>query len=665
MMQQREAHRLGVVVSLVLLLISGCPGELDQATPCDLVFEILAHLRVDEVSVLSPVIGGSRFSLRGESFIAGEMCVSPQVTLTCGGQQVTLDNPEVLSPNDIQASLPGNGLDELGGGGSCVLSVRYNQVGGTAAFQAQANLSIELASELTPELVALDQTEVYLNDTIVIEGAGFLDGVDEGVSHVDVEGAFEDEGGSSHPVADVILPVDLVDSNDRTRAIFLWSPLIAGLAPGTFRGTVTPRNVHRGGLITTGTPLSVELLQRETVTFGISPEVVSIGSNVDVSGRGFIGGEWGSVEQGTTSFRLEGWLTPCTGGPGMPLNCTHDPTPVGVSLGGPNVELVGEWISGTTVRFPVTVSNNGGYLHAVSFNVHRGTFEGSIRPVIRLGSELRDGIPLPNVTIVLGPVRQIVWVRFLPGFSTSLDLFGLGAVEAEIRDRVVRRMQEIYRPEGDEDHWLNVEFRTEEPEDFYAGAYAVLDIGGPDPNNTGLFGYDNTPGKDIQNLRLWDHIGGRNALGELDNHGYGGVFVESMLFWSEHPPSQVGDRPRGAPPTSPIFDLIFDEVRENEVVAGEYPNGSDDMRRGQIGRAVSALSNMIADTAAHEFGHSLGLAQPTIHDGSYHNAVPQDGCLMDSGRHRPFEERAMHDGNEGGRFCQENLWYLQDILPME
>lgn len=664
-MKGRGFNAGAVIASLALLFVSGCPGELDQATPCDIVYELLNHLRVDEVAALSPVIGGTRFAVRGESFIAGEMCVSPQVLISCGGQTVVLEHPEVLSPNEIVASVPDDGVAALGAGGSCELAVRFNDVNGAAAFQADADISIELASELTPVLVGLEQADVYLNDAIVVEGTGLLDGVDEGVSHVDVEGVFEVEGGTSQPIADTVLPLELVEGAGRDRAVFLWSPLIAGLEPGTFRGTITPRNVHRGGLITTGAPVPVELDQRETVVFDISPEVVSLGSIVDVTGRGFIGGEWGSVEQGTTSFRLDGWLTPCTGGMGMPLNCNHDPVPVGVSLGGDNVELVGEWVSGTAVRFPITVSNNGGFLHAVSFNVHRGTFEGSVTPVIRLGDDDRSGIPLTDVTIELGPVRQIVWVRFLPGFSTSLDFYGLGALEVEIRDRVVRRMQEIYTPEDDSDHWINVEFRTEEPEDFYAGAYAVLDIGGPDPNNVGLLGYDNTPGKDMQNLRLWDHIGGRNALGELDNHGYGGVFVESMLFWSGHPPPELGERPRTAPPETPLFDEIFDCVREEEVVAGEFPDGSDQVRRDQIERAVAALTSMIADTAAHEFGHSLGLAQPSIPDGAYHNAVPQDGCLMDSGRNRPLEERARIDGNPGARFCQENLWYLQDILPME
>lgn len=650
---------------LVILMASACPGELDQAGPCDLVHDLLAHLRVDQVTYLSPVVSGTRFDIRGESFITGQMCVAPRVTLSCGDGQVSLDQPEVLSPNNLVATLPIDGVAGLGAGGDCRLSVRFERIGETGTFQAEASVFIELASTLTPEIRGIDQTEAYLNDPIVLEGAGFLDGLGEGMTYVDVEGDFEVEGESTERISDVTLPVGLVDVTDRTRASVLWSPLIAGLAPGTFRGTITPRNVHVGATIMTGTPISVELEQRETIVFGIDPSVLSLGSIVDVSGRGFIGEPSGSVEQGTMSFRLEGWLTPCSGGPGIPLNCNHDPEPVGEALGGDNVELVGEWLSGTSLRFPVIVSNTGGFLHAVSFKVQRGTFEGSITPVLRLGGEIRDGIPLNDLTIVIGPVRQIVWVRFLPGFSTSLDLFGLGAVEGDIQDRVLSRMQAIYMPLGDPDNWINVEFRTEEPEDFYAGAYAVLDIGGPDPSSRGLFGYDNTPGKDMMNLRLWDHVGGLNALGELDGHGYGGVFIESMIFWSAHPPSEVGERPRGAPQAEPLFDQIFDPVREQEVVAGEFPSGSDPARLEQIELAVWALSHAIADTAAHEFGHSLGLAQPRVPDGGYHNDVPQDGCLMDAGRHRPFEERAMLNGNQGSGFCGENVQYLQAILPME
>ena len=94
---------------------------------------------------------------------------------------------------------------------------------------------------------------------------------------------------------------------------------------------------------------------------------------------------------------------------------------------------------------------------------------------------------------------------------------------------------------------IPVEFQTEQPTEFDPAAYAILDVGGPDPNGQGLFGYDNTPGKDIGNLRLHDHVGGANAQGAEDGYGYGGVFIESFLYFSEHPPF-TGD----PPPSSPL-----------------------------------------------------------------------------------------------------------------
>lgn len=667
-MIQRSKHWGILWGSLLILMVWGCDSGGDDVGPCDLTFDLLEHLRVDDVTFPTPVLDGTRFQVRGESFIAETTCVTPQVIISGGGGQVTL-NVEVLSPNDLVATIPSNGAASLGSGGAFtgVMEVHFAKINEAGSFQTQFPLSFELTQNLTPSVTALAQTEAYLNDPVTLNGSGFLDGDEEGTTHVLIDGTFDPAGSDPVTVSGITLPTELVDASDRSRATFLWSPLIGGLEPGTFTGTITPQNNHFGGMITSGDPASVTIMQQDSVIFGISPEEVSLGLIVDVNGRGFIGStdEENPGALGTTSFRLEGYITPCTGGPGIPLNCNHEPQPVGLALGGTNVELVGTWQSGTLVRYPVTVSNSGGFLHAVDFRTHRGTFEGSITPVLRFGSTHRDGISVPNLTIVLGPVRQIAWVRFLPGFSDSLNYFGLGAVEAIIRERIIAKMQGVYQQEGRESSWVNVEFRIEEPDDFYPGAYAIVDIGGPDPNSIGLFGYDNTPGKDIGNLRLWDHIGGRNAMGELDGYGYGGVFVESMLFWSEHPPPEVGERPRGAPPADPRYDEVFDPVRENEVVAGEYPNGSDPARVAQIEAAISALSNMVGDTTAHEFGHSLGLAQPFVPDQAYHNAIPQEGCLMDSGRDRPLEERMMLEDNLGARFCQENLWYLQDILSME
>jgi hypothetical protein len=389
---------------------------------------------------------------------------------------------------------------------------------------------------------------------------------------------------------------------------------------------VTPENVHQNGLRVSGDPIDISIRQEETAFFGFEHDTFSLGQIVEIRGRGFVGRT--ATNEGTTTIRLEGAFTPYLG----ELEYGH------------SFDLVGRWYSGNTIEYEVTVTSDGRYLRSVDFGVHRGLFQGTATPILDTGSDHYEGEGV-DLTLRLGPVRQIVWVRFLPGFSESLELFGLGAVEDVVKDRIVGRIQEFYHQPGARDQWVNVEFRTEQPEDFYAGGYAIL------------------AGKDVGNLRLHDHVGGENALGALDGYGYGGVFIESMLYFSEHPPS--GNRPPAAPPAEPRFDDVFDPIRDEEVVAGEYPAGASQVRVAQIELAISVLASMIGDTAAHEFGHSLGLAQPYGGPEEFHNLIARDGCLMDSGRDRPFEERTRLDGNEGAAFCGENLFYLQDLLPLE
>jgi hypothetical protein len=138
-----------------------------------------------------------------------------------------------------------------------------------------------------------------------------------------------------------------------------------------------------------------------------------------------------------------------------------------------------------------------------------------------------------------------------------------------------------------------------------------------------------------------------------------------MLFWSEHPPPELGERPLAAPPPEPRFDEIFDPVREREVIADEWPDGTDPVRQEQIHLAIHVLSSMVADSTAHEFGHSLGLAMPYGDPAEYHNQPPAPGCLMNAGSYRPFSERARIDGSAGSRFCDTNLEYLRSILPTD
>jgi hypothetical protein len=218
---------------------------------------------------------------------------------------------------------------------------------------------------------------------------------------------------------------------------------------------------------------------------------------------------------------------------------------------------------------------------------------------------------------------------------------------------------------------INLELRDELPQDF--ALFSQVDIAGPDPNGKGLFGYDNSPGKDVGNERLYDRIGGVNAitLVEQDGLGYGGVFLDSFFGYSAAPNGLSLARE-----IEPLFDRIFDRVRpdrggrpvsEAELetlpdVQGFQCPGSD--RATQVACAIWVLGNLIGSTVSHEIGHSLGLAKPAGSPDQYHNG-PDEAAnrLMDGDR--PFAERAELDGQGPSRFCVCDYLYLRDILPTD
>ena len=268
------------------------------------------------------------------------------------------------------------------------------------------------------------------------------------------------------------------------------------------------------------------------------------------------------------------------------------------------------------------------------------------------------------ITLTIAPVKQVIWVRFTPAYVESLRHFGLRAVDQAVRQRVLEVARRDFAGVG-------VELRTEQPTDF--ALFATVDIGGPDPNGRGYFGYDNTPGKDSGNLRLYDQIGGVNALTLADgNPGYGGIFVESFFTFSEHPVALVT-----AEDPQPLFDRVFDRFRPDR---GGQPVAALDLgggvmlpasgaacpaseRRAAIGCAVWVLGNLIGTTMTHEIGHSLGLANP---DGmGFHNPGDEPDRLMDGGTARTFAERAELDGQGPAVFCDAELAYLRGILPSD
>jgi hypothetical protein len=243
-----------------------------------------------------------------------------------------------------------------------------------------------------------------------------------------------------------------------------------------------------------------------------------------------------------------------------------------------------------------------------------------------------------------------------------MRLYGLAAAAGAVRDRIMVVAARDYAG-------VNVEYRATPPQDF--ALFAQVDVLGPDPNALGLLGYDNTPGKDVGNTRLFDRIGGVNATTQQDGFpGYGGVFAENFLGFSAHPPSTVMKLPF----ETDGFDAIFDPLRPDRggravspVEALDLPALTDGSscpagdRRGQIACAVFVLGNLIGTTMTHETGHSLGLANP--YGDGFHDVGDLPNRLMEAGGDRPFEERAELKGQGPALFCDSEFDYLRMILP--
>ena len=319
------------------------------------------------------------------------------------------------------------------------------------------------------------------------------------------------------------------------------------------------------------------------------------------------------------------------------------------------VAVVAEFDWGRRVRY--ILDEIDGLGQAINLRRETGVLSGSIRPILRTASAERAGAAVP-FSLRIAPVKQVVVVVFLPAFTESLGRFGLRAVDAHVQSRTLAMAAAPF--EG-----VNVELTTELPQNF--ALYSVVEISGADPNDQGLFGYDNTAGKDTNNVRLSDRIGGVNAATQEDGYpGYGGVFIESFFEFSGD--GEIAD---------PFFDYIFDPFRPDRgtpVHAEDLERGIPELTDGRvcsqtnlarpmaIACAVWVMGNLIGSTLSHEIGHSLGLANP-FEPMSFHNSGDKPRRLMDSGGARPFYERADLDGMGGAHFCDMEYAYLREIMP--
>ena len=469
---------------------------------------------------------------------------------------------------------------------------------------------------------------VYWNDEIILEGDGFLE-VEEGTVTAVFSGVFELESGVRAPVSGE-LPVRQAVNGNRERGVILLSTDLGSVRPGTFEGEIYLRSEVTGTPRSESADRAIVLEIQPTIFSTLSPEVASLEAIVSLHGAGFLGGELGG--DGLTLIRVDGSFTPSDGS--------------GRSF---REDLILSWRSNEELQLALVAENTGDSLISELFGTGRGVLDAMFTPINILGLDEYEGIG-NSARLELGPIRQVVWLRFLPGFYASLPLFGVAAAARSIEAKVARRIESIYSA------W-NVDVRTARPQDVTISGVTVIEIGGPDPNGRGLFGYDNSPGKDVGNLRLFDTIGGANAETQSDGYpGYGGVFIDGFLFFSE---SGAPDNGTGPDP-DPLFDEIFAGVRGSPATLAEVEGRG--ARAAEVERAVDALSNMVGETTAHELGHSFGLADPLGSATVFHNRANRPGCLMDSGSSRPFGERAAQPGFEPTHVCGENADYLDQIL---
>lgn len=639
---------LALVASLAgsPLLLVGCPEEESRGRP-DAGLEAITLMSVAP----DALVPGSTIVIRGDGFLDASVADSYLgLSGTIGGAPVNVqlaaafvdfDELHVVLTPDVLALLPTSAGQFVG---SAQVASDYRPTA-TRIASPLVPVTLDFAATLEPVLGDLQVGgEIYVNDPLPIEGDGFLLGGMEGTTLAVVEGCFEsDEApGDCVPVGPVEVPLVPTEPESRTRATFAFSPAIAGIRPGHFSGTIALRNSHPSGAVVDGTSIldvQYQMIATEILATGTSSGTgASLGQYIDIDGGGFLGGT-----EGLTILQLEGTYTPDVSPEGAPVS----------------LQLIPEFVDGRRVRY--VINEDDGLGTAIDVRLDSGIFDGTMTPIVSYGADEIEGQALPLMFAIL-PVKQVVWVRFQASYAESLRVFGLRALDSMIRERILEVLRRDYAS-------INIEFREQEPTDF--ALFGTVDISGPDPNGLDLLGYDNSHGKDTGNARLFDNVGGVNALTQQDGFpGFGGVFIESLFAFSEHPPqgkeSEVSD---------PLFDDIFDPFRPDEgssftsadLAMGQVPKLTSgggcptDERLNQAACAVWVLGSMIGTTTSHENGHALGLADPL--GTRFHNLGDAPNRLMDAGGARTLNERAELNGEGPAVFCDDEYQYLREVLP--
>lgn len=500
---------------------------------------------------------------------------------------------------------------------------------------------LEAKAKLEPRLDEISVGEVYPGEKIPVEGAGFLR-PEEGESLAVIDsGEVRYQDGERRDISGAEL--SLAWSGQRGRADFWIDPAVFGVQVAEFSARFHLEN-HLSDASVWRDSASFEVNGRLAQPYlaELSPLAASRGEKINAVGRGLVGTD--SDAGYGMYFRYEGVLKPQDASLDEQVFEGED-----ALLRTPD-EVLDEQRAEQSVWYEIAEDRTLSGLGAAP-----ATFQGSITPVLFDARGEQVGVGWQGEFQVL-PTKQVVYLKYLPSFSTGLDKYGLRNVELEIRRRIKEVAERDY--EG-----INVEFRVEPPDDFVD--YTTVELGGPDPSGYQSFGYDNSfngVAKDTGNLYLADYLGGLNAdSGQTYNNPYGGIFLESFsVFSAELNPD--------FPMASEEFDRImrpFMPALGGEPVRGtEWPEGP---RKEEISAAVLMVGNVLGNTLTHELGHALGLAfmpedeqEPTE---IFHNLEPGP-YIMNPGQERPFEMRAELNGQGPAVFNEQNYNYLIKYLPL-
>jgi hypothetical protein len=623
--------------ALVLAALVGCASS---SAP-DPGLEGLALSQVAPTTI----VPGTKLVLRGDSFVDSQWgAATLHLKGKAGGRDVDVAWPATFVDfGTMNVPIDSGNLQDIGGDvdfhGTAVVAIKAESNGETYS-SAPLNLDLSFRTQLTPVATGIVDGVIFVNDQIEVDGDGFLLGGDEGTTFARISGCFQpDSGGSCTDIQTQDVPMLPQAELSRTKATFPFLPKLAGIQPGTFQGQVQIVNKQAAGGEVVADPIDVTFTMVTSQVFSVDPPAASLGQYVFVHGGGFVGGE----AQALTELELVGTFNKT----GM--------NPAQISM-----HLIPDFVEGRLVRYVINTDDELGT--ALDLRTETGHFNGTLTPIVHYGADTVRGQGL-QVVFDIAPVKQVVYLNFETSYVEELRDFGLRAVDKQIRDRIVLVCNRSYKG-------VNIEFRTEPVTDF--ALFENVDLVGVDPNDMGLFGYDNSPGKDNGNVRLYDQLGGVNATTQEDGYpGYGGVFVRSLMSFSKHP-GQFGQPSPGA---DDQFDRIFDPFRSDRggspITSADLAGGVPELTSGdgcpagdrptQIACSVYVMGNLIGGTLAHEIGHSLGLANPYA-DG-FHDSGDQPNRLMDAGGDRPFLERAEIQGQGPGVFCDDEYTYLREIMP--